>query len=129
MKKSVIIIFVFLSITSFAQNNYKSWMNGTWTGIGIQPNIAGTWQIDLSFPDSKGELLVNYPSLQCDGEWIFESQTKNRAVFKEKIIEGKDRCIDGSIIIVTRINKNYINIAWFSDYIKGIDAYSVLQKK
>jgi len=128
MKKTAFIFLFFLACNSFAQSNYKLWLNGSWTGTCFHPVTGKTWQADLNFSGPNGKVLVNYPSLKCGGELIMISETADKVTFKEKITDGKGHCLDGMKLIVTKIDNEYINVSWFSNYTKGLNAFAALKR-
>ena len=121
------ILFLFISSSIFAQNNSIEWLNGSWEGIGYQTNNQHRWSVEFEYDKNSQEATISYPSLQCSGVWEFVSMEKNKAVFTEKITKGKSNCIDGSKIVINKINEEYIGISWFSQYIEGVDAYAALK--
>ncbi|MCH2046545.1 MAG: hypothetical protein MK212_20685 [Saprospiraceae bacterium] len=91
-----------------------SWLDGRWKGLGYQPDgIEKTWSVDLTCNTEKEDFTIQYPSLDCSGSWTIVESFENRIVFREKIKKGLDKCVPTGVIIVTRINDNYISYSYF----------------
>jgi len=104
------------------------WLNGMWTGKGFQPNMKDVWSVKFTYNEKGNSAIIKYPSLGCEGEWEMIENRGNQVVFIEKINIGKSKCVDGSKIIVSKIDNNYINVTWVSSQISGVDAYATLTK-
>ena len=130
MKKYLYFIVFFFLISSSTDIQAQKWLKGHWVGIGYQYNSdISTWPIDFQFK-SKKEIKINYPTLECSGNFVRVSSNRHKAVFKEKIIVGKEFCYDNSIVIMTKIDANYISVAYFSPNMKdGPMATAVLERK
>jgi len=128
MKYLTIIAMLIWTGLCFAQSESTGWLNGDWKGYGFQPGNGSTWQAKLSFSEALAEASIHYPGLKCSGTWDIMTVKKKQMIFTEVISNGKQNCIDGSKITVTALGESYIHVAWFSDYIKGVDAYAVLER-
>lgn len=56
------------------------------------------------------------------------SATENIAQFTETITDGIMSCANGGIIIITKIDNNYITYSYFLPGTKALDSFSTLQK-
>jgi hypothetical protein len=87
LKISIALVLVlFLAPTAFAQN----WIIGNWEGKGYQVNTDETWDVKLQA--RKGKFLVEYPALECSGEWKLIKFNRNTASFRESIKVNTDQC-------------------------------------
>jgi len=106
-----------------------SWLNGTWTGIGYQSPTDTNWKIRMSYNETTGSFAINYPSLNCSGNWKLQSSKPNKIVFTEYITKGKQNCDNEVKVVLSHIDDEYINIAYFMPgRYNGVVAYGVLRK-
>jgi len=122
----ILLIYVF---TSFSQIKSPDWLRGNWYGNGFQTDNNAFWPIEVQFDNSDEVIKITYPSLNCGGNWKLISVDGNKADFVEMISEGKTNCIDGSRIVLSRINEENIHVTWFSPHISGADAFAVISRK
>ena len=86
-------------------------LQGTWEGTGFQSNDNSTWAMRLTF---RGRSYVaEYPSLQCAGSWRLVSVSGARAVFRETITKGAERCAPRGNVIIERLNSRQLGY-WYS---------------
>jgi hypothetical protein len=108
------------------------WLNGTWTGTGFQPEAPDNkeWTIRLEYAAAARKESIEYPSLRCKGYWTLRQADGRKAEFIEHLTDGKERCQDGSSVVVTKIDDRFVSIAFFVPSVqKGVVAYSVLEKQ
>ena len=105
-----------------------SWLIGTWQGVGYQ--IDGqTWDVILQYDEKKG-LLVDYPTLGCNGSWEVTTSKKNRLDIIETIITGDDVCDQSVRVVLQKINDTDLSVTYYlPSFRKGPVAYTVLEKK
>lgn len=118
--------------TAYSQMRKINWLEGTWTGIGFQANALtqNTWEIILTYNKEAGQLSIEYPSFPCNGYWELQEASRHKAVFIEYIAEGKNRCQDEGIVVVTKIDENYITVSYFTTIRHdGVVAFSTLRKQ
>lgn len=117
MKYLFFMLTVMLGITNSTCAQSLSWMEGSWTGKGYQPNLGKYpyWQMEMkiSFESGEGTLKIEYPSIPCSANWELISSEPKSAVFIEKLVSGKDLCIDGSRITVSYVDDNQIMIVFY----------------
>lgn len=78
------------------------WLRGEWTGTGYQTDSNNTWAMRLT---AEGRTYaVDYPSLECGGRWRLLSLNARRAVFRETITRGVERCAQGGRVVIERLN-------------------------
>jgi hypothetical protein len=120
--------FMTLSIGLSAQSS-APWLGGDWQGIGYQAPTDTHWPIELTYDQGSKMLQVNYPSLSCSGHWELVETKEGYAEFVERITTGQQNCDNNVKVVVTRIDEEYISIAYFlPDLYDGVVAYSVLRK-
>jgi len=143
MKKLMIFTVVGLFALSFnTQNSFAQtgvapsldetdWLNGSWTGIGVQPGALNqvVWEIVLSYDTATKKILISYPTFPCSGYWELQRGDKQKAIFIERITEGKDKCQDANTVVLTRINENYVTISYFYPSMSdALSSFSTLTK-
>jgi hypothetical protein len=57
---------------------------------------------------SGSKYKIDYPSLKCGGEWRIVSLGLETATFKERITDGKDKCVDDGNVVIERLNVNQL---------------------
>ena len=123
-----LILIACISLSLSAQNKKTDWINGIWRGTGFQLNNSSSWAIRFEANAKVKLYKIDYGSLNCGGIWELVSIDENRAIFTEKIIDGLDKCLNGSSIIITYVNKNYLSYSCFAPGAKKLDACSTLER-
>src|SRR3712207_2433192 len=78
------------------------WLRGEWAGTGYQSDDDSTWAMRLTV--SKNGYVVEYPSLGCGGSWKLVSISGGRAVFRERITKGVEKCAPRGNVVIERLN-------------------------
>ncbi len=129
MKKFYFFLVIILSLFVNTDVQAQSWLKGHWVGTGYQYTDGSAWSIDLEY-NSKKNIKITYPSLACSGSFVRTSSNRHKVVFVEKILVGKDVCYDNSKVVITKIDKQYISIAYFlPEQFSGPVAIAVLERK
>ena len=87
------------------------WLRGEWAGTGYQTDSDDKWAMRLTVKGRSYE--VEYPSLECGGRWRLLSLTRRRAVFRETITRGAERCAPRGRFVVERLNPRQL-VYWYS---------------
>jgi hypothetical protein len=88
------------------------WLRGSWEGTGYQSDsVDQTWAMRLTA--ARGRYAVEYPSLGCAGRWRLLSLSRTRAVFRETITRGAERCSQGGRVVLQRLNPRQLGY-WYS---------------
>lgn len=128
-KKITLLLFLLIvSSVINAQKKEPDWINGTWRGTGFQLDNSESWSIRFEADTKTKSYLIDYGSLNCGGIWELVEIDGNHAKFIEKITKGKEKCLNGSTIIITRVAENYISYSCFSPGGKKLDACSTLER-
>ncbi|MEM7101895.1 MAG: hypothetical protein AAF502_02115 [Bacteroidota bacterium] len=130
--KAVMLLSVFcLVATSFSildsTEKHPKWLEGEWEGVGLQLNFPSTWSID--FLVKENQYMIMYPSLECGGEWELISANQYKAVFRENILEGVNKCVQGGTVVVTKVDEYHISYSYFSPDSGKLEATSTLVNK
>lgn len=107
------------------ETGLPTWVQGSWEGIGYQINLPQTWAIELEVK-SPNNVTVNYPSLDCSGMWEIVGTATDRVEFKEIILNGVNRCVNGGLIIITRVDQHHITYSFFEPQNGKLEAHSTL---
>lgn len=134
MKKNLLILFILLFIIPGIKAQSLNWMEGNWTGQGYQPNLGKNpyWDMELviSLETGEGILKIEYPSIPCSANWELISKEPKSAVFVEKLITGKDLCVDGGKVLVSYVDKDHLSFVFYETaYSTEIYATAKLQRK
>lgn len=109
------------------QRRSGSWLNGKWEGKGYQIDTDETWTMRLRTQGRK--FLIEYPSLNCGGEWKLISINSRRARFRERITRGLNECVDKGIVLIERLNGRQIAYRYSYRGTTDVSASAILFKK
>jgi len=85
-------------------------LNGQWNGIGYQ--IDGSqWEVDLTVKNR--DITIDYPTLNCGGEWRIAKKMDEEVEFKELILYGINYCDQGVEVHVKKISKVEIEVNYY----------------
>lgn len=104
-----------------------SWLEGVWEGAAYQINTQTTWTIKLTVRNDT--YSVEYPSLDCGGNWILVDSSGKTAKFKERITFGLSRCVDNGYATIERISDSQIQFKYNEPNSTVVVASAVLNKK
>ncbi|HEX8282710.1 MAG TPA: hypothetical protein VF588_05120 [Pyrinomonadaceae bacterium] len=103
------------------------WPGGEWEGKGYQTDSDSTWAMRLTAKG--GDYTVEYPSLGCSGRWRLLSLSSRRAIFRETITSGVERCAQGGRVVLQRLNARQLGY-WFSQAgSKDYSASAILNRR
>lgn len=115
------IIIALLSSPTLAQD-FPTVNAGNWHGVGVQ--IDGfDWGISVSIEPGVSE--VEYPSLNCGGQWTYLKVTDEQILAAERILVGVDECLDGGLVRVSNHDENSLIYRWF-DHAGKVAAAAIL---
>jgi len=105
----LLITFIFIS-TLFVSCSSTRQLNGQWNGIGYQ--IDGSqWEVDLTVKNK--EIKIDYPTLNCGGEWRIAKKMDGEVEFKELILYGYNYCDQGVEVHAKKISKGEIEVKYY----------------
>lgn len=128
---SIYLLAILLVLTSFDSPNTKKtkWLEGTWIGTGYEPDIQAHWETKLDFNLNEPIFRISYPSFPCSGTWRLLEANKTQAKFIEYITENAELCQNEGTVIVTKINDEFISVAYFlPEYSDDVIGFTVLRK-
>lgn len=103
------------------------WLRGGWEGKGYQADSDSTWAMVLSF--GRGAYAVEYPSLECAGRWRLLRVSRTRAVFRETITKGAERCAQGGTVVVERLGARQLGYRYAHRGSKEFTASAILNRR
>ena len=87
------------------------WLRGEWEGTGFQTDSGEKWPMRLVARGGRYE--VEFASLECAGRWRLLRLTSARAVFRETITKGAERCSQGGRVVLQRLGPRQLGY-WYS---------------
>ncbi|EZH75912.1 hypothetical protein ATO12_03725 [Aquimarina atlantica] len=128
--KSVLFLFVAL-IFAGCKTDDIIWLNGQWEGVGCQLDLEenNTWSISLEVDVYQQLFEIQYPSLECSGQWELVEYSNDRAVFNELILENTNTCIKEGTVIITKVDENHISFSYYIIDGEDVLAFSTLKRK
>ena len=104
MYKLIVIIILVLCCSQLGLS--QRWISGNWEGKGYQTDADEFWS--MKFQAHKGKFNIEYPSLNCSGEWKLIGFNDNKARFKENIRVNKENCEPTGNVIIQRLNSKQL---------------------
>lgn len=129
MLKVVAIICLFFSLTIVVcpQSKNRTWLNGSWEGTGYQIDNDETWT--MSFKAQGGRFLIEYPSLNCGGEWRLISINSRSARLRERITHGLEQCTNKGLVVIERLSYGQIAFRYSNPGTREVTASAILNRK
>jgi hypothetical protein len=116
-----------LSTDARPQGGSRAWLNGTWEGTGYQMDTDSTWTMRLT---ARGRRYgIEYPSLNCGGEWRLVSVNSRRATFRERITRGQADCADGGSVVIERLSGRQVAYRYSHRGERAVSASAILNRK
>lgn len=128
---SIYLLALLLVLTAFDSPKPKKvkWLEGTWVGTGYEPESQAHWLTKLEFGLDEAIFRISYPSFPCAGNWRLLEANKTQAKFVEYITENTELCQNEGTVIVTKIDDEFISIAYFlPEYSDDVIGFTVLRK-
>lgn len=122
----VLVLILSLTTTGFSQNR-GGWISGIWEGTGYQTDTDTTWAMRFSIKGNK--YLIEYPSLNCGGEWKLISINGREARFRERINYGRDECVNNGLVIIQRLSNRQLLFLYKNSEASQVTASAVLSRR
>jgi len=104
-----------------------SWITGTWAGTGYQIDDNSTWTMRLTA--HSGKFSIAYPSLNCGGEWVLQHHYGNKAVFRERLSYGQDKCTDDSTVVIERLSNKQLVVLFTNPGDSEVNSSGILNRQ
>lgn len=120
-------LFVVLAAGGVCGQTRGGWLRGEWAGTGYQTDSESTWAMVLSF--GRGRYAVEYPSLGCTGRWRLLQVSRARAVFRETITQGAEKCSPRGRVVIERLNARQLGYRYSYRGSKDFVASAILNRR
>lgn len=107
---ATVCLFFSLALIVYPQSRGRTWLNGRWEGTGYQIDTDTTWSV--RFMTRGKSYLIEYPSLNCGGEWKLIRINSGRAIFREKLNVGLQECVNNSTVVIERLNGRQLSVRY-----------------
>lgn len=104
-----------------------AWLGGTWEGTGYQIDTDSTWTMVLNVRG--GKYLIEYPSLDCGGEWRLLGINSRRARFREHITRNREACADRGTVVVERLSRRQVAFRYTHRGATDVSSSAILNRK
>lgn len=104
----------------------QRWLAGKWEGTGYQTDSNETWTMKLRV--QKRKFIIEYPSLECSGEWRLINFSRTRARLREKIKVNTEDCEPTGNVIIQRLNKNQLMFLYSYNGTSRVTASAILNR-
>ena len=121
------LLLVVLSAGAVCGQTRGAWLRGEWEGTGYQTDSGNTWAMVLSF--GRGGYTAEYPSLECAARWRLLRVSRTRAVFRETVTKGPEKCAPGGTVVVERLNARQLGYRYSHRGSKDFVASAILNRR
>jgi hypothetical protein len=121
------VLFVLLAAGGAAGQTRGGWLRGEWEGTGYQLDSASTWPMALNF--RRGRYTAEYPSLECAARWRLLWASRTRAVFRETVTKGAERCAPRGRVVIERLNARQLGYRYSYQGSKDYVASAILNRR
>ena len=121
------LLLVVLMAGGVAAQTRGGWLRGEWAGTGYQIDSESTWAMVLSF--RRGRYTAEYPSLECAGRWRLLQVSRTRAVFRETITKGAEKCAPRGRVVIERLNARQLGYRYSYQGSKDFVASAILNRR
>jgi hypothetical protein len=121
------LLFVVLAAGGVCGQTRGGWLRGEWSGTGYQIDDQSTWAMVVSF--GRGRYTAEYPSLECAARWRLLRVSRTRAVFRETITKGAERCAPRGRVVIERLNARQLGYRYSYQGSKEFVASAILNRR
>ncbi len=121
------LLLVALAAGGAAGQTRGGWLRGEWAGTGYQTDSESTWPMVLTF--RRGRYTAEYPSLECAGRWRLLSVSGTRAVFRETITKGAEKCSPRGRVVIERLNARQLGYRYSHQGSEDYVASAILNRR
>ena len=83
----------------------------------------------MSLKTSGRRYKIEYPSLNCGGEWRLVSIDSRRARFREVLSHGLEACSNEGTVVVERLSATQVIFLYYSKGEREVSSSSILNRK
>lgn len=121
------LLFVLLAAGACAAQTRGGWLRGEWAGTAYQVDSENTWAMVLTF--GRGVYAAEYPALECAGRWRLMSVSRTRAVFRETVTKGAEKCAPRGRVVIERLNARQLGYRYSYEGSKDFVASAILKRR
>ena len=121
------LLLVVLSAGAVCGQARGGWLRGEWAGTGYQVDSESTWAMVLSF--RRGSYTAEYPSLECAARWRLLRVSRTRAVFRETVTKGAEKCAPRGTVVIERLNARQLGYRYSYQGSKDFVASAILGRR
>lgn len=121
------LLLVVLAAAGVCGQTRGGWLRGEWAGTGYQTDSESTWPIVLTF--GRGSYTAEYPSLECAARWRLVRVSRTRAVFRETVTKGAEKCAQRGRVVIERLNARQLGYRFSYRGAKDYVASAILNRR
>ena len=121
------LVLLVLSAGGVCGQTRGGWLRGEWAGTAYQIDSENTWTMVLTF--RRGSYTAEYPSLECAGRWRLLQVSRTRAVFRETLTKGAEKCAPRGRVVVERLNARQLGYRYSYQGSKDFVASALLNRR
>jgi hypothetical protein len=121
------LLFIVLAAGGVCGQTRGGWLRGEWVGTAYQVDSESTWAMVLTF--RRGRYTAEYPSLECAARWRLPRVSRTRAVFRETVTKGAERCAPQGRVILERLNARQLGYRYSHQGSKDFVASAILNRR
>jgi hypothetical protein len=103
------------------------WLRGAWEGTGYQADSESAWAMVLTF--GRGRYAAEYPSLECAARWRLVRVSRTRAIFRETVTRGAERCAPRGTVVIERLNARQLGYRYSYQGSREFVASAILNRR
>ena len=121
------LLLVALAAGGAAGQTRGGWLRGEWAGTAYPTDSEDTWTMGLDF--RRGRYTAVYPSLECRARWRLLSVSRTRAVFRETITRGAEKCSPRGRVVIERLSARQLGYRYSHEGSKDYVASAILNRR
>ena len=130
-RKQVFVILFVLSLlypNTVLHAQAVDWLDGTWIGIAYQVGTDDACKIVFKSDAAQKSHTVDYPTINCRGDWELIQSDDQKASFRQKIPHHSENCNQESLVVITKISDDYVTYSSFLAKTGELFSYATLLK-
>ena len=105
--------YIFLYPNTVLNAQATNWLDGTWIGIAYQVGTDDACKVVFKSEAIRQSFKVDYPSINCQGDWELIQSDDQKASFRQKIPHHSESCNQESLVVITKISDDYVTYSSF----------------
>ncbi|WP_434779088.1 hypothetical protein [Neisseria sp. Ec49-e6-T10] len=132
LKYILVVLFILLSqisCKSISSESPPSNLSSVWKGAAYQFDVSESWDIVVSFDQTKQQTVIKYPSLNCGGYWSLLDSDEEMFEFREVITEGQNECTNNGRVVLKKKDDVTFEFYYFWPDDQTFSAYGLVFKR